>query len=171
MQLVHQQLRSTLCGMFIQPFSIISYYFLELNWMILVFISRRHITVGWGKDMGMILLPTRISIRICGWRQDHLVDSIEIGCTNSLTLRPRTCGRPVVSQPLGARNRYQVPSLGSSPCNNIRPISLKNMNDSRRIMNNSDKWSWTWDHRWVVRVHSVLGRMVPRTASLLIFLL
>jgi hypothetical protein len=32
----------TLCGMFVQPFSFVSYYFLELNLMILVFISRRH---------------------------------------------------------------------------------------------------------------------------------
>jgi len=36
--------------------------------------------------MGTILRPTWISIWICGWRQDRLVDPIEIGCTNSLTL-------------------------------------------------------------------------------------
>jgi len=78
--------------------------------------------------MGTILRPTRISIRIYGWRQDRLVDPIEIGCTNSPTLRLRTCGRPVVSQLLGALNRYQVASLRSSwPCNNIRLISSKNM--------------------------------------------
>ena len=35
--IVHWQLRSTLCGMFVQPFSLVSYYFLELNLMILFF--------------------------------------------------------------------------------------------------------------------------------------
>jgi hypothetical protein len=30
------------------------------------------------------------------------VDPIKIRCTNSLTLQLRTCGRPIVSQPLGA---------------------------------------------------------------------
>jgi len=33
----------------------LSYYFLELNLMIFIFISRRHITAGWGRDTGMIL--------------------------------------------------------------------------------------------------------------------
>jgi hypothetical protein len=90
----------------------------------------------------MILRPTRISIRICGLRQDHLVDSIEIGCMDSPTLQPRTCGRPVVSKPLGAHNQYQALNFRSSrPYKNIRPISLKNMNDSLRIMKNSTEWS------------------------------
>jgi hypothetical protein len=121
--------------------------------------------------MWTILLPTWISIQISGWRQDHLMDSIQIGCMNSSTLRLWTCERPVVSQPLGAYNWYQIPSLGSLPCNNIRPISLKNMNDSWRIMNNSAKWSWIWDHRWVVRVRSFFGRMVLGMTSLFILLL
>jgi len=130
------------------PFSFISYYFLELNLMILIFISQRHITASWGRDMGTILRPTRISIQICGWRQDSLVDPIEIKCTDSLTLWPRTCGRPIVSQLLEAPNRYRAPSLRSSwPCNNIQLISHKNMSNFQRIMNNSAKWSWTWDHR------------------------
>jgi len=144
--------------MFIQPSSFISYYFLELNLMISFFISKRHITAGWGRDTGTILRPTRISIWIYRWTQDRLVDLIEIECTDSPTLRSRTCGWPIVSQSLGARNQYRAPSLKSSrPCNNIRLISLKNMNDSLRIMNNSAKWSWIWDHKWVVRVRSFLS--------------
>ncbi|KAI5562836.1 hypothetical protein BDE02_15G076300 [Populus trichocarpa] len=40
----------------------------------------------------------------------------------------------------GSSNRYQGPSLRSLwPCNNTRLISLKNMSDSRLIMNNSVK--------------------------------
>jgi hypothetical protein len=154
--------------MFIQPFSFVNYYLLELNLMISVFfISRRHITADWGRDTGTILRPTWISIRICGWRQDHLVDPIEIRCTNSPTPRP-TCRWPVVSQPLGACNRYRPPSLKSSrPCNNIQPISLKNMNNSMRIMMNSVEWPWIWDHRWVVRVRLLFGHMVPGTINLL----
>ena len=138
------QLHSTLCGMFVQLFFFckLLFYFIELNLMISFFISRRHITAGWGRDTGMILRPTRISIRICGLRQDHLVDSIEIGCMDSPTLQPRTCGRPVVSKPLGAHNQYQALNFRSSrPYKNIRPISLKNMNDSLRIMKNSTEWS------------------------------
>ena len=97
-----------------QPFSIVSYYFLELNLMILVFICRRHITVDWGRDMGTIHRPTQISIQIHGWRHDHLVDQIAIGCMDSPTLWPKTCGWPVLSQPLGARNRYRASSLRNS---------------------------------------------------------
>ena len=145
---VRRQPRLTLYGMFVEPFSFVSYYFLELNLMILVFISRRHITASWGRDMGTIFRPTQISIWICGWRQDRLVDSIKIEYTDSPTLRLRTCGRLVVSQPLGAPNQYQAPSLKSSwPCNNTRLISPKNISNSWWIMNNSVKWSWTWDHR------------------------
>jgi hypothetical protein len=113
----------------------------------------------------MILQPTWI----CGWRQDRLVDPIKIMCTDSPTLRSRTCGWPVVSQPLGAPNQYQVPSLKSSwPCNNTWLISSKNMSNFWWTMNNSVKWSWTWDHRWVVLVRPIFGRMVPGMTSLLL---
>jgi hypothetical protein len=92
--------------------------------------------------MGTILRPTRISIQIYGWRQDHLMDPIEIGCTDSPTLHLRTCGRPVVSQLLGASNCYRASSLKSLwPYNNTRLISSKNMSNSQQIMNNSAKWS------------------------------
>ena len=128
--------------MFIQPFSSVSYYFLELNLMISFLIFRRHLITGWGRDMGMIIRPIWISIQIYGWRQDCLVYPIEIGCTKSLTLWPRTCKRPVVSQPLGAPNQYRAPSLNSLwPCNNTQLVSPKNMSNSRRIMNNAVKWS------------------------------
>jgi hypothetical protein len=106
------------------------------------FISRRHIIVGWRTNTKTILRPTRISIQICGWRQDRLVDLIEIRCTNSPSLRPRTCGRLIVSQPLGASKRYRAPSLRSSwSCNNTQLISPKNMSNSQQIVTNSAKWS------------------------------
>ena len=85
------------------------------------FIFRRPIIAGWGRDMGTILWRIRNSIWICGWRLDRLVDPIKIGFTGSPTLRPRTCGRPVVFQPLEAPNQYRAPNLRSSwPCSNTR---------------------------------------------------
>jgi len=133
--------------------------------MISFLIFRRHIIVGWGRDTGTILWPTRISIRICGWRRDRLVDPIKIRCTDSPTLQPITCGRLVVSQPLGAPNHYRAPSLRRSwPWNN-------NISNSRRIMNNSTSSSWTWDHRWVICVRPFFGHMVSGTISLLLLLL
>ena len=72
-------------------------FLLNWIWCLLFFIFRRPIIASWGRDMGTILQPIRISIRICGWRLDRPVDPIKIGCTSSPTLRPRTCGRPIVS--------------------------------------------------------------------------
>ena len=79
----------------------------------------------------------------------------------SPTLHLRTCGRPVVSQPLGAPNQYRAPSLRSSwPWNN-------NTFNSRRIIKNSTKWSWTLDQRWVmIHVRLLFGRSVPGTTIL-----
>jgi hypothetical protein len=145
--------------------------------MISFFIFRRPIIAGWGRDMGTILRPIRISIRISGWRLDHPVDPIKIGCTGSPTLRPRTCGRLVLSQPLGAPNQYRAPNLRSSwPCSNTRLSSPKNtttyrrgIHNSRRIMNSFAKWSWTWHHRVVIHVRLLLfGRIT--TSLLLLFL-
>jgi hypothetical protein len=141
---VHRQPRLALRGMFIQPFYFICYYFLELNMMIFFLIFRRHIIISWGRDTRTILRPTRISIWICGWRQDHLVDPIKIGCTDSLTLQTITCGQLIVSQPLGAPNQYWAPSMRRLwPWNNTRLISPSNISNSRRIMNNSTRLLWT----------------------------
>jgi hypothetical protein len=71
--------------------------------------SRDNGLQGWN-DVAVWRDGGRISIRICGWRQDRLVDQKQIGCMDSPTLRSRTCGRPVVSQPLGALNQYRAPS-------------------------------------------------------------
>ena len=46
--------------------------------MITFFIFKRPIIVGWGRDMGMILQPIQISIRIYGWRLDRPVHLIKI---------------------------------------------------------------------------------------------
>jgi hypothetical protein len=132
--------------------------------MITFFIFRRPIIVGWGRDMGTILRPIRILIRICGWRLDRPMDPIKIGCMGSPTLRPKTYGRPVVSQSLGAPNQYRAPNLRSSwSCSNTRLSSPKNtttyrrgIHDSRRIMNSFAKWSWTWHYRVVIYVRLLL---------------
>jgi hypothetical protein len=116
--------------------------------------------------MGTILRPIQISIQICGWRWDRLVDPKKIRSMGSPTLRPKTCSRPVVSQPLRALHQYRAPSLRSSlPWNN-------NINNSRWIMISSVKWSWRWDQRWVmIHVQLLFGRTVPGTTSLLLLLL
>jgi len=131
---------STLRGMFVQPFYFVSYYFYWIEYDDYFFIFRRPIIAGWGRDMGMILWPFRNSIRICEWRLDRLVDPIKIRFTGSLTLRPRTCGRPVVFQLLGAPNQYRAPNLRSLwPCGNTRLISPKNTTTYQRSMHNSKR--------------------------------
>jgi len=168
--------------------------FIELNMMITFFIFKRPIIIGWGRNTGMIFWPIRNSIRICGWRLDRQVDSIKIGFTGSPTLRPTTCGRPVVFQPLGAPNQYRAPNLRSSwPCSNTRLNSPKNTttyqrstHNSRRLMHNKErslnkskrlkhnkkrlmnsfaKWSWTWQHRVEHVLLILFGRI---TTSLLL---
>ena len=97
--------------------------------------------------MGTILWPIQNSIWICGWRLDRLVDPIKIGFTGSPTLRPTTCGRPVVFQPLWAPNQYRAPNLRSLwPCSNTRLSSLKNTttyqrstHNSKRLMHNKER--------------------------------
>jgi len=95
-------------------------------------------------------------------------EPIKIGFTGSPTLRPTTCSRPVVFQPLVAPNQYRAPNLRSSwPCNNTRLSSPTNtttyqrsthkskrlmhnkkrsMNNKKWLMNSFVKWSWTWQH-------------------------
>jgi hypothetical protein len=94
------------------------------------------------------------------------VDRIKIKCTSSPPLQSRTCGQPVVYQPLGAPNQYRAPNLRSSwPCNNTRLSSPKNMRTSRWIMNSFTNWSWTWHHRVVIHVCLLFGLI---TTSLLL---
>jgi len=156
-----------------------------LNWIwwVLFFIFRRPIIIGWGRDTGTIFWPIWNSIQICGWRLDRQVDPIKIRFTGSPTLRPTTCGRPVVFQPLGA------PNLRSSwPCSNARLSSPKNtttyhrsthnskrlmhnkersLHNKKRLMNSFAKWSWTWQHR-VEHVRLILFGHI--TTSLLLLL-
>jgi len=72
----------------------------------------------------------------------------------------------VVSQPLGALHQYRAPSMRSSlPWNN-------NINNSRRIMISSIKWSWRWDQRWMmIHVQLLFGHTVPGITNLLLLLL
>ena len=142
--------------------------------MITFFILRRPIIAGWGRDMGTILRPIWISIRICGWRLDRSMDPIKIRCTGSPTLRPRTCERPVVSQPLGDPNQYRALNLRSSwPCINTRLNSPKNtttyqrgIHNFQRIMNSFAKWSLTWHHIMVIHVRLLFFGSI--TTSLLL---
>jgi len=122
--------------------------FIELNMMItFFFIFRRPIIIGWGRDTGTIFWPIRNSIRICGWRLACQVDPIKIRFTGSPTLRPTTCSRPVVFQPLGAPNQYRAPSLRSLwPCCNTRLSSPTNTttyqqstHNSKRLMHNKER--------------------------------
>jgi len=160
--------------------------------MIAFFIFRRPIIAGWRRNIRTILWPIRNSIQIYRWRLDRLVDPIKIKFTGSPTLRPRTCGRPVVFQPLGAPNQYRAPKIRSSwPCSNTRLSLPKNMTTYQRSMHNSKwsihnkrqsmhngmhnkrwimnsfaKWSWTWHHRVVIHVRLLLFSHI--TTSLLL---
>jgi len=120
--------------------------FIELNMMITFFIFRRPIIIGWGRDTGTIFWSIWTSIRIYGWRLDHQVGPIKIRFTGSPTLRPTTCGRPVVFQPLGAPNQYRAPNLSLWLCSNTRLSSLKNTttyqrstHNSKRLMHNKER--------------------------------
>jgi hypothetical protein len=143
--------------------------------MITFFIFRRPIIVGWGRDMGTILRPIQNLIRICGWRLDRPVDPIKIDCMGSPTLRPRTCRRPVVSQPLGAPNQHRAPNLRSSwSCSNTRLNSPKDtttyqrgIHNFQRIMNSFANWSWTWHHRVVIHVRLLLFGHITTSLILL----
>jgi len=109
-------------------------------WLLFYFIFRRRIIIGWGRDMGTILWPIRNSIRICEWRLAHQVDPIKIGFTGCPTLRPTTCGRPVVFQPLGAPNQYRAPNLRSLwSCSNTLLSSPRNTITSKRSTHNSER--------------------------------
>jgi len=121
--------------------------FIELNMMITFFIFRRPIIIGWGRDTGTIFWPIQNSIRICGWRLDRQVDPKKIGFTGSPTLRPTTCSRFVVFQPLGAPNQYRAPNLRSLwTCSNTRLSSPRNTttyqqstHNSKRFMHNKER--------------------------------
>jgi len=157
--------------MFVQPFYFISYYFywIEYDDDDFFFHFQETYNSRLRERYGDDPLTLRISIRICGWRSDRSMDSIKIGCTGSPTLRPRTCGRPVVSQLLGAPNQYRAPNLRISwPWNNTQLISPRNTSNSWQIMINSTKLSWTWLHRVVLHVRPLFGRI---TTSLLLLLL
>jgi hypothetical protein len=177
--------------MFVQPFYFVSYYVYWIEYDDFFFIIfRRPIIIGWGRDTWTIFWPIQNLIWICGWRLDRQVDLIKIRFTGAPTLRPTTCGRPVMFQPLGAPNQYRAPNLRSSwPCSNVRLSSPKNTttyqrstHNSKRLMHNKErslynkkqlmnsfaKWSWTWQHR-VEHVPLILfGRI---TTSLLLLLL
>jgi len=131
--------------MFVQPFYFVSYYVycIEYDDYFFLFIFRRPIIIGWGRDTGTILWPIRNSIWICGWRLARQVDPIKIGFTGSPTLRPTTCSRLVVFQPLGAPNQYRAPNLRSSwLCSNSPRNTItykRSTHKSKRLMHNKER--------------------------------
>jgi len=147
-----------------QPFSSVSYYFLELNLMVLIFISRRHITASWGRDTGTIHRPTRTSIRIHGWRQDHLVDQIQnlvYGLSNTT-----------------AENLQRARSVSTVNAQSQKFVALQ-----QHIAHLIEKYEWlsadyeqlcqmSWilDHKWEVHVCPLFGRLFPEMTSFLLLL-
>jgi hypothetical protein len=126
---------------------------------------RLHLTV---REFLSVDIITKGRSRLAWWLSDWLHHSRGM---DSLTLQLKTCGRSIVSQSLGTLNRYRAPSLRISwHWNNIRLISPKNMSNSRWIINNSAKWSWTRDHRWVVRVRLFFDCMAPGMTNLFLLL-
>jgi hypothetical protein len=77
----------------------------------LFFFIRKHITPDCRRNIGAILWPIQNSIRIYGWRLDHLVDLIEIKFMVSSTLWMRICGWLVVYRPLVPRNQVWANNL------------------------------------------------------------
>jgi hypothetical protein len=106
---------------------------------LLTFFSRIHITPSWRRDTVTILRPIQISIQICGWRHEYLVDLIEIGCAVSLTLRLRTYGRPAVFQPLDAYIGFKHSNSGVR--GNFKPMSSSSDNPSCYWLRTTQCWN------------------------------
>jgi len=68
-------------------------FFLMLLFFNLITFFGINITSGWRRDTRTILRSIWILNQIYGWRQDRLIDPIEIRCMVSLTLRPMTYGQ------------------------------------------------------------------------------
>ena len=116
--------------------------FIELNMMITLFIYfqetyNNRLTEIYGDD-----ILTHLKFDPDLWMEVGLSGGpIKIGFTGSPTLRPTTCGRLVVFQPLGAPNHYRAPNLRSSwPCSNARLSSPKNTTTYQRSMHNSKRF-------------------------------
>jgi len=114
--------------------------FIELNMMIIFFYFQKTYNNRLRERYGDDILAILNSIHICGWRLARQVDPIKIGFTGSPTLRPTTCGPPVVFQLLGAPNQYRSPNLRSSwPCSNTRLNSPTNTTTYQRSTHNSKR--------------------------------
>jgi hypothetical protein len=68
------------------------FFFMLLFFNLITFFGI-NITSGWRRDTRTILRSIRILNQIYGWKQDHLMNPIEIRCMISLTLLPMTYGR------------------------------------------------------------------------------
>jgi len=137
---------------------ILKIYFLKLFFFYFANFFRKHITLSCKRDMRTLLRPIHNSIQNYGWRQDCLVDPIEIGFTISQTLWSRTCGRPKVFQLLDTCNQFwalKLWSLRRFKTNELKlgwPILLLRQNDLMLRWLNSGDCTWNWNHRWVVHV-------------------
>jgi hypothetical protein len=147
--------------MFVQPFYFISYYFSWIEYDDFYFYFQEtynsRLRERYGDDPS-----THPDFNPELWMEvGSFGGSDKNQVYGSPTLRPRICGRPVVSQSSGAPNRYRTPNLRSSwPWSN-------NILNSQWIINTSTKWSWTLDQRWVmIHVRLLFCYFVPRTTSL-----
>ena len=133
---------STLCGMFVQPFYFVSYYFYWIEYDDYFFHFQEtynsRLRERYGDDPS-----THPDFDSNLW--------MEVGSSGgpdknrvsgSPTLWSRTCGQPVVSQPLGAPNQYRAPNLSLWPCSNTRLSSPKNTTPISRVYTTQSE-SWT----------------------------
>jgi len=124
--------------MFVQPFYFVSYYFYWIEYDDYFFHFQEtynsRLRERYGDDPSTYLdLDPELWMEVgsSGGPDKNRV----YGLSNTTA---RTCGRPIVSQPLRAPNQYQAPNLRSSwPCSNTRFSSPKNMTTYRRGIHNS----------------------------------
>jgi hypothetical protein len=148
-----------------QPFSIVSYYFLELNLMVLIFISRRHITASWGRDTGDD--PST--------HPDFDPDS---------WMEARSSGGPDRNWVYGLSNTTAANLRTTHSVSTVSAQSQEFVALQQHIAHLIEKYerlsadyeqlcqmSWILDHKWKVRVCPLFGRLFLGTTSLLLLLL
>jgi len=126
--------------MFVQPFYFVSYYFYWIEYDD-YFFHFQETCNSWLRERYGDDPLTHLDLDPKLW--------MEVGSSGGpyknrvyglSNITARTCGRPLVSQPLRAPNQYRAPNLRSSwPCSNTRFSSPKNMTTYRLGIHNS-RW-------------------------------
>jgi hypothetical protein len=146
--------------MLVQLFSFVSYYFILLNWIWWFhFFYFQETYNSWLRERCRDDHSTHPDFNPDLWIEEESSGGFDRNQVHRLSnIMTKNLRDTVVSKPLGAHNQYRAHNFRSSrPYKSIRPISLKNMKDSPRIMKNSTEWSWIWDHKWVVCVRPFLA--------------